>query len=153
MSAASHVTSAAVQTADPQGNEKLTAMTGAILLVLFAAEVRQHSVTTAATGCDQRLRWAGSRRHPRWVRHATDEDLDRAEALLVELRALPQLRERKRGSFSRGSRAFLHFHEDAGDLYVDVRLDSKFDRLRVTTSTEQSDCLVQVRAALAQPSS
>ena len=46
MSAASHVTSAAAQTADPQGNEKLTAMTGAILLVLFAAEV----VTTLLMG-------------------------------------------------------------------------------------------------------
>jgi hypothetical protein len=55
------------------------------------------------------------------VRHATEEDLDRVEPLLAELRRLPQLRERKRGSFSRGSRAFLHFHEDAGDFYVDVR--------------------------------
>jgi hypothetical protein len=58
------------------------------------------------------------------VRHATQEDLDQVEALLLELRQLPQLRERKRGYFSRGSHAFLHFHEDAGDLYVDVRLDS-----------------------------
>jgi len=50
------------------------------------------------------------------VRHATQEDLDQVEALLVELRKLPQLRERKRGYFSRGSRAFLHFYEDAGDF-------------------------------------
>jgi hypothetical protein len=34
------------------------------------------------------------------MRHATAEDLDRLEPLLAELRALPQLRERKRGSFS-----------------------------------------------------
>jgi hypothetical protein len=38
---------------------------------------------------------------------ATDEDLDRLEELLAELRELSQLRERKRGSFSRGSHAFL----------------------------------------------
>jgi len=44
------------------------------------------------------------------VRHATQEDLDRLEKLLAKLRELPQLRERKRGYFSRGSRAFLHFH-------------------------------------------
>jgi hypothetical protein len=82
------------------------------------------------------------------VRHATPEDLDRVETLLVELRKLPQLRERKRGYFSRGSRAFLHFHEDAGDLYVDVRLDSTFQRVRVTSRNEQADLLSRVRNAL-----
>jgi hypothetical protein len=76
------------------------------------------------------------------------EDLDRLEPLLAELRALPQLRERKRGSFSRGSRAFLHFHEDAGDLYVDVRLDSTFQRMRVSSHADQADFLARVRAAV-----
>jgi hypothetical protein len=82
------------------------------------------------------------------VRHATQEDLDQVEALLVELRKFPQLRERKRGYFSRGTRAFLHFHEDAGDLYVDVRLDSAFQRMKVTSRDEQADLLSQVREAL-----
>jgi hypothetical protein len=82
------------------------------------------------------------------VRHATAEDLDRLEPLLAELRALPQLRERRRGSFSRGSQAFLHFHEHAGDLYVDVRLDSKFERFRVTNGADQADFLARVEAAL-----
>jgi hypothetical protein len=66
----------------------------------------------------------------------------------VELRRLPQLRERRRGYFSRGSRAFLHFHEDAGDLYVDVRLDGEFQRMGVTSRDEQADFLSQVRMAL-----
>ena len=61
---------------------------------------------------------------------------------------LPQLRERKRGYFSRGSRAFLHFHEDAGNLYVDVRLDSAFQRVGVTSANEQADLLSRVRKAL-----
>jgi hypothetical protein len=82
------------------------------------------------------------------VRHATQEDLDHVEALLGELRKIPQLRERKRGYFSRGSRAFLHFHEDDGDLYVDVRLDSKFQRMRVTSRSEQADFLSRVRRAV-----
>jgi hypothetical protein len=86
------------------------------------------------------------------VRHATQDDLDRVEALLAELRKLAQLRERQRGNFSRGSRAFLHFHEDAGDLYVDVRLDSAFQRMKVTSPSEQADLLSQVRRAL-QPES
>lgn len=82
------------------------------------------------------------------MRHATQQDLDRLEALLAELRRLPQLRERKLGHFSRGSRAFLHFHEDAGFLYVDVKLDIKFQRMRVTSRSEQADFLCQVREAL-----
>jgi hypothetical protein len=82
------------------------------------------------------------------VRHARQEDLDRLEMLLAELRRLPQLHERKRGYFSRGSRAFLHFHEDAGYLYVDVKLDSKFQRMKVTSGSEQADFLSQVREAL-----
>ncbi|MGA7087356.1 MAG: hypothetical protein WB116_03600 [Candidatus Dormiibacterota bacterium] len=83
------------------------------------------------------------------MRHATQDDLDRLEQLLAELRALPQLRERKRGYFSRGSRAFLHFHEDAGDLYVDVRLASAFQRMRITSRREQITLLSQVRRLLA----
>jgi len=70
----------------------------------------------------------------------------------VELRKLPQLQERRRGYFSRGSRAFLHFHEDAGDLYVYVKLDSQFERKRVTSRDEQADFLSQVQMAL-QPTS
>ena len=81
------------------------------------------------------------------MRHATEEDLDRLEALLAELRELPSLRERKRGYFSRGGRAFLHFHEDAGDLYVDVRLDSDFERVKVTSRAEQARFLARVREA------
>ena len=70
------------------------------------------------------------------------------EALLAELRKLPQLRERKRGSFSRGSRAFLHFHADDGNFYVDVQLDGSFHRARVTGGDEQADLLSRVRREL-----
>jgi hypothetical protein len=82
------------------------------------------------------------------VRHATQADLDRLEELLEALRKLPELRERKRGYFSRGSRAFLHFHEDAGDFYVDVRLASEFERMRITSRAEQAEFLAQVRSAV-----
>ncbi len=86
------------------------------------------------------------------MRHATQDDLGRVGELLAELRDLPQLRERKPGSFSRGSRAFLHFHEDAGDLYVDVRLTEEFHRMKVTNRDEQAEFLSQVRTALQPPS-
>jgi len=91
---------------------------------------------------------AGIGRHAQEVRHATDEDLDHVEGLLAALRSFPQLRERKRGSFSRGSRAFLHFHEDAGEFYVDVRLDSAFQRVKVTSEAEQAHFVGLVRTAL-----
>jgi hypothetical protein len=66
----------------------------------------------------------------------------------LELRGIPRLHERKRGYFSLGSRAFLHFHEDAGDLYVDVRLDGAFQRMRVTSGAEQATFLARVGKAV-----
>lgn len=82
------------------------------------------------------------------MRHATEADLNCLEELLAELRNLPQLRERKRGYFSQGPHAFLHFHEDAGDFYVDVKLHGSFERVRVTTRGEQTFFLTQVKSAL-----
>ena len=82
------------------------------------------------------------------MRHATQDDLDRLEPLLARLRKLPGLRERKRGYFSRGSRALLHFHEDAGDFYVDVKLGGKFQRMRVTSHDEQAEFLARVQGVL-----
>ena len=68
--------------------------------------------------------------------------------MLAELRKLPGLRERKRGYFSRESRAFLHFHEDVGDFYVDVKLGGKFQRMRVTSHDEQAEFLARVQGVL-----
>jgi hypothetical protein len=82
------------------------------------------------------------------VRHATDEDLNRLEPLLEALRRTPGLRERRRGSFSRGSRAFLHFHADGGDFYADVRLDESFERVKVTNPTEHEELLSRIREVL-----
>jgi len=83
------------------------------------------------------------------VRHARDEDLDRIEPLLAQLRTLDGLTEKKRGAFYRGSRAFLHFHEDNGDTYADVRLSGdEFERTRATTKAEQRALVAAVRRAL-----
>ena len=59
------------------------------------------------------------------------------------------MRERKRGSFSRGSKAFVHFHADDDGFYADARLDEAFSRLGVTTAAEQADFLSRVREVLA----
>ena len=57
--------------------------------------------------------------------------------MLAALRGLPGLTEKSRGTFYRGSRAFLHFHEDPTGHHVDVRLDADFERFRVQTKAEQ----------------
>jgi hypothetical protein len=83
------------------------------------------------------------------MRHARDEDLDRIEPLLAQLRALDGLTEKSRGVFYRQSRAFLHFHADGDDSYADVRLTGdEFGRTRTTTKAEQRALVATVRRAL-----
>jgi hypothetical protein len=71
------------------------------------------------------------------MRHANSDDLDRLETLLVQLRRLPELKERRRGNFTRRSRAFLHFHAEDDALFADVRINESFDRYEVTTPQQQ----------------
>jgi hypothetical protein len=73
--------------------------------------------------------------------------LDELDDVLSELRGVDGLKEKSRGVFYRGSRAFLHFHEDASGLYADVRLDADFERMRVTTKAERKRLLSVVRVA------
>ncbi|HTD51353.1 MAG TPA: hypothetical protein VK771_12180 [Acidimicrobiia bacterium] len=83
------------------------------------------------------------------MRHARDDDLDRIEPLLTELRAVDGLTEKSRGVFYRRSRAFLHFHADGDDTYADVRVEGDdFERTRVTTNAEQRALVTAVRRAL-----
>ncbi|HEY4401126.1 MAG TPA: hypothetical protein VGO38_03740 [Acidimicrobiia bacterium] len=82
------------------------------------------------------------------MRHVSAARLDELDDVLLELRRVDGLKEKKRGVFYRGSRAFLHFHEDPTGLYADVRLEgADFERMRVTTKAEQKRLLSVVRAA------
>ena len=83
------------------------------------------------------------------MRHARDDDLDRIEPLLAQLRKLDELTEKSRGVFYRRSRACLHFHAVGDDTFADVRLDGdEFERTRVTTKAEQRALVAAVRRAL-----
>jgi hypothetical protein len=82
------------------------------------------------------------------VKHVSTAGLDELDDLLLELRRVDGLTEKKRGVFSRRSRAFLHFHEDPSGLYADVRIDAEFERMRVTTKAERKRLLSVVRAAV-----
>jgi hypothetical protein len=81
------------------------------------------------------------------MKHASAAGLDELDDVVRELRAVDGLREKSRGVFYRGSRAFLHFHEDQSGLYADVRVDADFERMRVTTKAERKRLLSVVRAA------
>ncbi len=77
------------------------------------------------------------------MKHVTAAGLDQLDDMLCQLRGVEGLR----GVFYRGSRAFLHFHEDPSGLYADVRLSTEFERMRVTTKAERNRLLSAVRAA------
>jgi hypothetical protein len=85
------------------------------------------------------------------MKHAGDEALDGLEELLVRIRELAGLKERKRGVFYRGSSAFLHFHEDPAGMFADVRTDSDWQRIPVSSRAEQRALVAKIRAALSGP--
>jgi hypothetical protein len=70
------------------------------------------------------------------MRHARADALDALEPLLAQLRTLPGLTEKSRGTFYRKSRAFLHFHEDPKGLFADLREadGDDFERIDVTAA-------------------
>ena len=82
------------------------------------------------------------------MRHARPTDLDAIELLLEELREVGGIVERKRGNFSRRSKAFLHFHADPAGIFADVREGDAFVRHRVSTRAEQRAFVRRVRVLL-----
>jgi hypothetical protein len=85
------------------------------------------------------------------MKHAGEAALDRLEPLLTSLRAMPALREKSRGAFYRGSRAFVHFHEDESGLFADVRFGDDFERIDVTTAAKQQSLVRRIRQTLRPP--
>ena len=83
------------------------------------------------------------------MKHASAATLHSIEPLLEQLRDLPGLKEKKLGVFYRKSKAFLHFHEDDGKIYADVRLNPPaFDRRVCTTRREQAKLVREINKAL-----
>jgi hypothetical protein len=80
------------------------------------------------------------------MRHARDQDLDRVDGLLAELRTLPGLVEKKRGVFYRKSRAFLHFHEDPKGMFADI--SDPDQRIDVTEAAGQAALMDAARKRL-----
>lgn len=81
------------------------------------------------------------------MKHAGDDALDALEDLLQSVRKYTQLREKKRGTFYRKSVAFLHFHEDPAGLFADLKAGDEWERLPVSSRTQQK--AMEKRLALA----
>ena len=83
------------------------------------------------------------------MKHAGDKTLDALEPVLLRLRRLESLRERKRGAFCRKSAAFVHFHEDPAGLFADLKCGKDFVRFPVNTRGEIETFMREVKRALA----
>ena len=85
------------------------------------------------------------------MKHAGADALERLEPFLKDIRKRDGLKEKSRGTFYRGGRAFLHFHEHGDDeLFADIRLSSEdFDRLPASTLAERKTLLRLIDVALA----
>ena len=71
------------------------------------------------------------------------------QPMLILLRQLESIRERKPGVFYQKSSAFIHFHEDPAGIFADVRKDGEWLRLPVNTSPERRRFVQLVREILA----
>ena len=85
------------------------------------------------------------------MKRAGAEALDAIEKLLLQVRLLPGLTEKKRGIFYRKRGAFLHFHEDTAGLFADLKtaVGGDYVRFRVSTAAERKACLVAAKKATA----
>lgn len=84
------------------------------------------------------------------MKHAGEQALDALETLLVALRPLTGMAEKKRGVFYRKSKAFLHFHEDPAGLFADLRAAAgdDFDRYEVNTEAQREALVTTVEERL-----
>ena len=84
------------------------------------------------------------------MKHAGAVALQAIEPLLTRLRGLPGLVERSPGCFYKGSKAFLHFHEDPSGTHADVRLEAApgFARMRAGSAREQDALVAAASKAL-----
>ena len=83
------------------------------------------------------------------MKHAGSTALDELEPLLVQVRALAALKERRRGSFDSRFRVTLHFHEDPAGLFADLRAGGETVRLPVNDDVQRADLISRLTAGIA----
>lgn len=80
------------------------------------------------------------------MKRISPEGLDTLHSLLVSLRSIPQIVERKPGVFYCRSKAFLHFHEEKGELYADISTADGWVRYPVNNFSDITKLLTAVES-------
>ncbi|HXM87796.1 MAG TPA: hypothetical protein VN916_00010 [Candidatus Acidoferrum sp.] len=82
------------------------------------------------------------------MKHAGPDALDQLEPILVEIRRLDGLKEKKRGSFYTRAGGFLHFHEDPAGFFADLKVGDDYVRLPINSKAQTQTFLRRAAAAL-----
>jgi len=82
------------------------------------------------------------------MKHATEAALIGISGLLSQIRARPEIKEKKLGIFYRKSKSFLHFHEDPAGLFDDLSVGTDFERYPVNTRRQWKALLSAINRAL-----
>jgi hypothetical protein len=82
------------------------------------------------------------------MKHASEAALERIQPVLLELRQLEGIKERKPGIFYRKSSALIHFHEDPAGIFADVSRDREWLRLPLNRASERRQFVRLVKEIL-----
>ena len=86
------------------------------------------------------------------MKHAGPASLDALEPLLAEIRPRvaidPKIVEKKRGSFYRKGKAWLHFHEDPAGYFADLKGPDDWLRMRVSDADERQALMAAIDEVL-----
>jgi hypothetical protein len=86
------------------------------------------------------------------MKHAGPASLDALEPLLAEIRLHaaidPKIVEKKRGSFYRKGKAWLHFHEDPAGYFADLKGPDDWLRMRVSDADERQVLMAAINELL-----
>jgi hypothetical protein len=86
------------------------------------------------------------------MKHAGPASLDVLEPLLADIRRRagidPKVVEKKRGSFYRKGKAWLHFHEDPAGFFADLKGPDDWLRMRVSDANERQTLMAAIDEAL-----
>jgi len=82
------------------------------------------------------------------MRHALPATIDALKETLDAVRARPELRERKHGTFYRKAAGFLHIHEAPAGLFADVKGAGGWERMQVDTPEQRQALLDRIEAIL-----
>ncbi|GAA5266034.1 hypothetical protein ACOSOMT5_P2461 [Acidiphilium sp. MT5] len=81
------------------------------------------------------------------MKHAGPAALNELRDLITAIQSRG-LNERSPGAFYRRGKAWLHFHEDKAGLFADLRVNSDWERFRVSTPDERATFLALVDQTL-----